>query len=334
MVTIYDIAKACGCSSATVSKALNDYADVNINTKERILKVARQMGYSPNAQAQTLATKKSWNLGVLFQDDTNSGLTHYYFAQVLEAVKTQSEAKGYDVTFISKNLGNQEMTYLEHCRRRQVDGVIIACINFEDPQVKDLMDSEIPVVAIDYPYEKVSSVQSDNYDGLYRLTSHLLKLGHREIVFIYGHMNHVTELRIEGFRRAMKDHGVAIGEDKLISGGYYKKRVIIEKTEEILRRETLPTAIIYPDDYSAIWGIKTIRKAGLDVPGDLSVAGFDGIELGELISPQLTTVRQKTDRLGKEAVLRCIEMIESKTDETVSTTIDPELVVGESCRSL
>ena len=105
MVTIYDLAKACGCSSATVSKALNNYSDVNVNTKERILKMAKEMGFTPSSQARALSTKKTWNIGVLFEDENNSGLTHYYFSRVLQAVKEQVEEKGYDLTFISKNFG-------------------------------------------------------------------------------------------------------------------------------------------------------------------------------------------------------------------------------------
>lgn len=331
MVTIYDIAKACGCSSATVSKALNNYPDVNIKTKERIIKKAKELGFVPNLQARALSTKRTWNIGVLFEDKSHSGLTHYYFSQVLQAVKEQAEEKGYDITFISKNLGGVDMSYLEHCNRRNIDGVVIACIEFDDQQVQELMASKIPVVVIDYDSEHVSAIMSDNVRGLYELTSYVISLGHRDIVYAYGHEVYVTEERIRGFKKALDEAGIPFSEDMLVKSRYSEKQANIDAVEEILKRDHLPTAVLFPDDYSAVWGINTFRNHGVKVPEDVSVAGFDGVEIGEMIFPRLTTIRQNTTRLGKEASLKCIQLLESKTKDNTKITVGVELVPGGTC---
>lgn len=331
MVTIYDIATACGCSSATVSKALNNYPDVSAKTKERILKKAKELGFVPNLQARALSMNKTWNIGVLFEDKSQSGLTHHFFSQVLQGVKEQAEEKGYDITFISKNLGGVEMSYLEHCNRRKVDGVVIACIDFDDPQISELMESNIPVVVIDYIANNVSSIMSDNFKGLNELTKYLISLGHRDIVYVYGHEVYVTDERLRGFKNALSEAGIPFHDDMLIRSKYSEKHQNIEAVEQLLKRDKLPTAVIFPDDYSAIWGIYALREHGIRVPEDISVAGFDGVEIGEMVYPRLTTIKQNTSRLGKEASQKCIQMLESKLDNPTRITIGVELIKGATC---
>ena len=151
MVSLKDIAKACQVSVATVSKALNDHNDISAETKERIRQVAKDMGYFPNSAAKALKTNRTYNIGVLFVDEARSGLTHNYFSHVLDSFKQTAEQQGYDMTFINccKTRPNR-MTYLEHARYRGFDGVVIACIDFNDPEVIELVKSNIPVVTIDH----------------------------------------------------------------------------------------------------------------------------------------------------------------------------------------
>ena len=138
MASIKDIAKACGVSVATVSKALNGHNDISQATKEKVREAARQIGYMPNSAARALKTNRTYNLGVLFVDEAQSGLTHEFFAAVLDSFKRHAEGRGYDITFINHNIGHGHSSYLEHCRYRGVDGVIAACIKFDDPEVIEL----------------------------------------------------------------------------------------------------------------------------------------------------------------------------------------------------
>ena len=163
MVSLKDISKACGVSVATVSKALNDHSDISQVTKNHVKEVAEKLGYRPNAAAQALKTNRTNNIGVLFVDDANSGLTHDYFNHVLDSFKRTAEDSGFDITFINgaKNRLNN-MSYLSHAIYRGFDGVVIACVDFTDPQVDELVKSNIPVVTIDHIFYNRIGILSDN----------------------------------------------------------------------------------------------------------------------------------------------------------------------------
>lgn len=181
MVSLKDIAAACGVSASTVSKALNDLDDISEKRKAMIRQKANEMGYLPNMAARALKTKMTHNIGVLFIDDYHSGLTHPYFAPVLESLKTEVENLGYDITFINKNVGGREMSYLEHCRYRNVDGVVIANVDFTKEEVVELVESDIPVVTIDHVFNNCPAVVSDNIKGVRELTEYVISMGHKKL---------------------------------------------------------------------------------------------------------------------------------------------------------
>ena len=166
MVSLKDIAKECQVSVATVSKALNDHADISEERKKMIREKAEEMGYRPNLFARTLKTNRSYNIGVLFTDAEHNGLTHDYFAAVLDSFKVAAEARDYDLTFVNcGGSGGKRMTYLEHARYRGFDGIMIACVDFSEPEVLQLALSDIPVVTIDYIFNDRLAVVSDNAKG-------------------------------------------------------------------------------------------------------------------------------------------------------------------------
>mgnify|MGYP000193571376 CR=1 FL=1 len=198
MPSLKDLAKECGVSVATVSKALNDQPDISPATRERVRAAAHRMGYLPNAAARSLKTNRTYNLGVLFVDERQSGLTHEYFSAVLDSFKVEAEKHGYDITFINHNISGKSMSYLEHCRYRNVDGVVIACVNFYEPQVVELVNSEVPVVTIDHVFNNRMAILSDNVFGLKALVRQAWACGHRRIAFIHGEKTAVTENRVAG----------------------------------------------------------------------------------------------------------------------------------------
>ena len=169
MVSLKTIAQRCGVSTATVSKALNGHKDISKETKDRVKKVADELGYFPNAAARALKTNRSYNIGVLFEEEAGSGLTHEYFSGVLNGLKVQAEKQGYDITFINTCYENRKMSYYEHCRYRNFEGVAIVCADFNDPDVMELMNSELPVVTIDYVHHNCTAVCSNNIQGMEEL---------------------------------------------------------------------------------------------------------------------------------------------------------------------
>ena len=166
MVTIKDISERCGVSRATVSKALNGHTDIGADTIAQIRRVAKEMGYLPNATARTLKLGRSHNIGVLFVDKTACGLRHEYFSSILDSLKVEAERRGYDITFISKDIGEFSMDYYEHAKYRKCDGVVVASVDFSDPAVLKLIASETPTVSLDFVYDNRTSVLSDNIGGI------------------------------------------------------------------------------------------------------------------------------------------------------------------------
>ena len=220
-VTIKDVSARCGLSISTVSKAFNNYADISAETRELVHRTAREIGYYPNAIARTLKTNRSYNLGVLFQEERGTGLTHSFFASVLDAFKSECEKHGYDITFINHNIGWTGMTYLEHCRYRNVDGVCVVCANFYAAEVVELVASDIPVVTIDHAFSNRSCVLSENIEGMKALVAHAAALGHRRIAYVHGTPAAVTDTRMTSFLRTMNEAGLSVPDAYLVESVYH-----------------------------------------------------------------------------------------------------------------
>ncbi len=337
MVSMKDISVACGVSVATVSKALNNHTDIGAETKLHIKQVAKEMGYFPNSSARALKTNRSYNIGVLFIDEVpQSGLTHDYFSFILDSFKTTVEKQGYDITFINCYKGKKNtMSYLEHSRYRGVDGVLIACVNFLDEEVQELIQSDIPVVVIDRLFPDKLAVISDNEKGMHDLLTYIYNLGHRKIAYIYGQKSAVTESRLKGFYDTAKELGVEIYEDFVLEGKYRDIPAASKRTAELLDRKDKPTCIIYPDDFAAIGGMNEIKARGLSIPKDISIAGYDGINIVARLEPQLTTVHQDTRVIGRVAAENLINLIEKPNSTAIEhVVIQGSLIEGKSVGNL
>ena len=308
-VTIKELSKACGLSVSTVSKALNDYPDVSEETREQVRAVAARMGYRPSAIARGLKIGRTYNLGVLYNDDSGSGFTHNYFSPVLESFKAEAERRGYDITFITHRT-TPKMTYLDHCLYRNVDGVCIVCSHFEDTEIGQLIASPLPVVTIDHMFHNHTCIQSENRQGMAELTRYVIAKGHKRIAFIHGLQATVSGVRLTSFMREMNAAGLSVPEEYLIAIPYHNPSAAREVVSQLLSLPTRPTCILMPDDYSALGGLEAIRTAGLRVPQDISVAGYDGVPLLQMCSPKLTTVAQDTTRIGAEAARQLVHLIE------------------------
>lgn len=335
MVSMKDIALRCGVSVASVSKALNGHQDIGAETRERICRVADEMGYLTNSAARALKTNRTYHIGVLFVDERRSGLAHEYFSAVLNSLKEEAEARGYDITFINRRAGNKPTTYLKHCLYRSLDGVVIACVDFNDPQVLELINSSLPVVTIDHVFNNRMAVVSDNVSGTYALVRYIHSLGHRRIAFIHGERTAVTANRLIGFHRACDELGLEVPPEYVTEGIYHDPDRCGELTRALLELPQPPTCILLPDDFSAIGGLNAIQKMGLSVPRDISVAGYDGIHLASVVHPPLTTYYQDTDVLGRTAAAKLVELIEKPKTALLDRVIIPgRLREGQSVRRL
>ena len=335
MVTITDIANACGVSRATVSKALNGAPDIAKKTADRIRETARELGYLPNATARSLKVGRSYNIGVLFSDPTGSGISHEYFSQILESCKSEAERLGYDITFISKDLGAMSMDYYEHAKYRSCDGVVIASADFADPAIIRLVMSEIPTVTLDYSYDSRTSILSDNVRGMEQLVRFVHSKGHRRVAFIHGEMTSVTKKRIASFRKNCSELGMIVPPEYIRPAVYHDPRASGLATRALLALPEPPTCIFYPDDLSYLGGMSELEKNGISVPKQMSVVGYDGIPLSQVLRPRLTTYRQGAERMGSEAARLLIEQIEHPdTFLPQQVTVEGELLEGSTVQEI
>lgn len=329
-MTIRMIAEKCGCSVATVSKALNGAGDVSRETAERIRRVAAELGYMPNAAARALKTSRSYCFGMLYQGGVGA-LSHGFFAGIINGFWDRASELGYDIFFLSNSLGPQKLGYAEHARYRSCDGVFIPNETYESPNVRALAASGIPLVTIDYLFEGCGSVQSDNVKGMDDLVRYIYGMGHRRIAFIHGNDTEVTRARVATFRGTCQALELDIPEEYIIPTVYCNPTASQEATKQLLALDERPTCIIYPDDIAYIGGRNEIYRQGLNIPEDISAAGYDGIEFSQMLSPRLTTVRQNAGLMGASAADELVRAAELGGDYVPRRIIIPgEVLNGET----
>jgi len=323
MASLKDISLKCGVSVATVSKAINNKSDVSDETKEQILKAARELGYC--LSARTLNATRTYSIGVLFVDEANSGFTHDYFAVVLDSFKRTVEDRGYDITFINCSTKQpHRATYLEQCRRHGFDGVVMASIDFGCEEVRELVASDIPLVTIDHVFDNRISIMSDNMGGMSELTEYIISKGHRRIAYIHGTPSTVTSGRLAGFFRTAERYGIEIPDEYVVEVPYRNVDATYLATESVLGLRKPPTCIVFSDDFAAMGGLNAIRARGLRVPEDVSVAGFDGMVALQYLDPKLTTIIQDTEAIGTAAGRKLTDLIENPR----TTVVEPVVIPG------
>lgn len=332
MGTIYDLAKKTGFSITTVSKALNNYKDVSEKTRAKILKAAAEMDYLPNAHAQSLSTKKSWAIGVMFSEANEVGMKHPFFNGIIESFRHATEEHGYDLIFASRNLRNRDMSYLEHFKHRAVDGIVVICSDRMDEQVQELMQSDIPIVVVDMDSANCSVVYSDNTEGARMAVNYLYELGHRAIAHIAGDSSiDAGAARVKGYELAMQTLDLPIQPGYLVNAGFFSVEEGKQAMEKLLQLASPPTAVFVAGDQMAIGAIEAVHEHGLRVPEDISIIGYDDIEMIKYITPKLTTIRQDTDEIGEAAAELLIEQMTAKERRTERRVIPVRLIERASC---
>lgn len=333
---IHELARLSGVSVGTVSRALNGYTDVREETRERILRIARELDYTPAAAARTLVTQRSHVVGVFLETgEGHPDLQHPFFHEVLVGVKNFIGTAGYDLLlFASERPGNGFGThsYLKRCLHHNVDGAVLMGLDADDPEVRRLVRSDVPTVGVDVEIEGpfTSYVISDNEEGAALAVRHLHGLGHRRIAHITGLLDRRPGAdRLRGYRREVQALGLTVRDEYVGYGDFYVESGHRAMTELLALPEP-PTAIVTAADLTALGAIRAATEAGLDVPRDLSVVGFDDIQLAGYLHPPLTTLRQDKSSLGTEAGRSLVRHIDEEEEVPTVVTLPVELVVRGS----
>ncbi len=301
MATIRDVARAAGVSVATVSHVINGTRPVAPETAARVRRTMEALDYHPNAVAQSLRTRKTHAIGAVVSDITNP-----FFATLVRGAEDAAIEAGYSLIVCnSDESAEKEDRYVRLLRRRQMDGLLISPVGDGSSRViQDLPRWRVPFVFIDRRAKGIEAdaVLSDNIDGAYQATKHLIERGHRRIGIILGIKGATTtEERLAGYRRALDEAGIPFSDGLAVYGGY-RVEGGQRATEEFLSLSEPPTAIFSTNNLMTVGVLKTLAQRKIVVPQAMAVVSFDDLDLGELFQPPLTAVTQNPYEIGRIAM--------------------------------
>ena len=327
-VSIKDIAKAAGVSPSTVSRALSDHPRISLETKERIRRLATEMDYSPSAVARSLVTQRTSMIGLAV-----AWVSDPFLAQLVRGIEDTALGHGYTV-ILSSFYGerDRERLVLSALRERRVDGMIVESSCLDTYPRSLLTEFDLPIVLINRP-EYIYSVSTDNLHGGRLATEYLLDLGHSRIGYIAAERGRRTNLdRLEAYKKALQGRGSALDPDLVVLGDGYAGGGK-EAMSRLLALLSPPTAVFCYNDVTAIGAALAVREAGLQVPDDVSLFGFDDVELAAYVHPPLTTIRQPAYELGRRAMEMVLALM-ADDQKVTKVMLKGELVVRQSCRRL
>lgn len=330
---IKDVAKKAGVSVTTVSRVLNGEKYVKDDLKAKVKQAIDELGYAPSHIARSLVRKKTNLIGVIVPDLTSS-----FYSTILSSIEETASLNDYNllVCNIIEDT-DKELKYLNVFKEMRVDGIIIMHEKLNDDIRNFIHKLDIPIIfsSVRPVDHKFISVIIDDYEAAYEATKYLIELGHERIAFIGGDMRDITsgQNRYVGYRNALKDQRVRIVND-YIRFGDYKTHSGYNMMKELLACEPRPTALFAVSDDMAVGAMNCIHDHGLKVPDDISIIGFDGSQLTELVRPRLTSMEQPIQDMGKITVNTLIDFISDPASSPREDLImGHKLVLRDSCRA-
>ncbi|WP_407270046.1 LacI family DNA-binding transcriptional regulator [Radiobacillus sp. PE A8.2] len=325
-ITIRDIAKESGVSVATVSRYINKVSYTSEETEKKIQKVLDEFNYTPNAIARGLAKQKSNAIAFVTPDITNP-----FFPEIVKSIESIAKKQGYSLLLINTNENDLESTeFWNRLKSRYIDGFILAESDLSS-EVRTHLDSlNIPFVRIDRAVnsDKDNSVSVNNYEGARLATQHLIEVGCQKIAHISGPTSQFPALgRLKGYKSVMD----AYGREVIVYQGGFTLDSGAKETEVLLRDHSDVDGIFYSNDLMAIGALRAFKKLGISIPKDVAIIGFDGIQLTEIVIPEISTIRQPIEKIGEIATNNLINAIENPdTEYSDNIILDVELIKRES----
>jgi DNA-binding LacI/PurR family transcriptional regulator len=320
-----DVGRLAGVSHQTVSRVINGSPHVRPETRTRVLAAMEELGYRPNSVARALVTGRSKTLGVVSFDTTLYGP-----ASTLFGIEQAAHEAGYFIIVASlKALNRSSVTdAVERLRRQGVDGILVIAPQDEAGDALLHTHADVPLVAVEAgPDEGVPVVAVDQVAGAVSATEHLLSLGHETVWHVSGPPNFIeSRQRMEGWRTTLQNAGAAIREPLV---GDWSPHAGYELGRR-LSRERAATAVFVANDQMALGLLRAMHEAGRDVPGELSVVGFDDIPEAPFFLPPLTTVRQDFNEMGTRSLRMLLRMLETGESPSSGTLVPPELIIRAS----
>ncbi len=300
-ITIYDVAREAGVSMATVSRVVNGNPNVKPTTRKKVMAAIERLGYRPNAVARGLASKKTTTVGVIIPD-----ISSLFFSELARGIEDIATMYKYNIILCNSDQRlEKELQLINTLLEKQVDGLLFMGAEIKEDHLQILSTTSVPTVlaATRDPDNILPSVTIDHFQAAYDATKVLLDKGHKRVGMIYGPSNDPLGglIRFEGYKQALKDAGIPLDESICASGTYWYESGLRIMTEFLALPEP-PTAVFASSDEMAIGAIHAVQDAGLSVPNDIEVIGYDNIRLAEMVRPKLTTVVQPMYDIGAVAM--------------------------------
>ena len=332
-LTLEDIARKAGVSRSTVSRVINDHPNVRTSVRKHVLEVIQSTGYHPNAAARTLASQRSWTIGLILPLSVSFFFTDPYYPHLTKGIAQACNQYDYTLAFfLVSSKEDEEKMFPRVSRHSLLDGVIVQSGHHGDQDIiGQLVDVNMPLVVVGRPLrsDNVSYVDIDNVNAAYNAVTHLIRLGYQRIGTITGPEASAVGIdRKEGYRKALTERGRTIDEVLIIegdfteAGGYYAMQKMLPAK---------PDAVFAASDIMAIGAMRAVRDAGLRIPENVAFVGFDDLPIATLSDKQLTTIRQPVVPFGAKAVEILIDLIENGINPPRHIIMDTELVIRESC---
>ncbi len=327
--TIKDVAREAKVSVATVSRAINGLGSVSEAARLRVVQAAAALRYVPHGAARSLITRRTNTIGVLLPD-----LYGEFFSELIRGIDQAARERGFHILVSSSHgdAGEVATALLTMCGR--VDGVLVMSPHVDEAILRNTLTAALPVVLMNTPVpdSRHPSIMVDNFEGAYAMVAHLIGTGYRSIAMIGGpNANHDALERERGYRQALAD--LLPGASPQLLDGDFSEESGHLAGQRIAAMPERPDAVFAANDMMAIGCLFALREAGLNVPADIGLAGFDDIPIARYITPPLTTVRVRIATLGQKA-LECVLACLGKGEplETTNQTLPTELVIRDSCR--
>jgi LacI family transcriptional regulator len=327
-VDIHAVARMANVSIATVSRTINHIPTVNPKLAKRVWQVIKELDYFPNTQARSLVSGRSRLLGLIVSEITNP-----FFPELIQGFEDVAVENGYEILIGSTNYDPERM---KRCIRRMVErkaeGVAVMTFGIEEPLLDQLAERNVPLVFVDVGPERpgISLLRVDYHRGIRQGVQHLAALGHRDIAFVTGPLKlHSAQSRLAAFQRAVQECGIVADKDRIIEGDHTMEGGMAA-AEKLLAGVKRPTAVMCSNDVTAIGVLHEAYRAGLRVPDDLSVIGFDNIHITQMTIPPLTTIQMSCFELAKAAVMALRAHVEGEPTLKRDYPIETRLVVRES----
>ena len=334
-ITIKDIARQLNVSTTTVSNALNDKPGVGKVVKGNIVQMAREMGYQPNYFAKGLVSSQSLAIGLIV-----SSIADPFYPELALGVQEKANELGYTMMLFNTNHKiENETRIIKMLKSRGADGIILSTALQDDPNIGLLNEMQMPYVLVNRVIlnpkktSQIDSVSLDNYGGSHKAASHLARLGHKKIAIIAGNMKASTAiLRTEGAKDAFAEFGIHIKPDLFVECGY-SKNIAYQAAQKILARKNRPTGFLTQGDNMALGVREAAFEAGLKIPKDLAIIGFDDISISSLAGIELTTVSQNQYNMGMTGAELLINKIKDQNRSGISNKIvmEAELIIRNTC---